>query len=255
MRTKERSSHDGMTGGSRASVARGPELRPWGRARFAMASDLLAPALIGRLLVRRLDDGRLLAGRIVETEAYLGVRDRAAHSYGGRRTGRNEAMYGPPGTAYVYFTYGMHFCFNIVCGRQDQPVAVLIRALEPVLGVEAMSELRRAASKARNPEFAPAALCRGPARLCQALAIGRELNGLDLVTDRRLFVAESTAELSARLRAVADKDVVRAARVGVGYAGPWAARRLRWLVAGHPCVSVPARQPNRPRQPGPRGRT
>ncbi len=219
----------------------GEGLSPWGRDRYAMASDALAPLLIRRLLVRRLDDGRVLAGRIVETEAYMGVKDRAAHAFGGRRTARNESMYGPPGTAYVYFTYGMHFCFNIVCGRREQPVAVLVRALEPVLGIDAMRELRRRASKARSPEFTQADLCSGPARLCQAMAIDRGLDGLDMVSDRRLFVADCPAELSVESGSAADNGVVRDARVGVDYAGAWAARRLRWLVAGHPCVSVPVR--------------
>lgn len=224
----------------RAGADGGAGLRPWARRRYALPSVLLARTLIGRLLVRRLDDGRVLAGRIVETEAYLGVKDRAAHAFGGRRTARNESMYGPPGTAYVYFTYGMHFCFNIVCGREGEPVAVLVRALEPVLGIDAMAGLRRRASRARAPVFAPADLCSGPARLCQAMAIDRGLDGLDMARDRRLFVADCPAELSGDSRRKADNRVVRAPRVGVDYAGAWAARRLRWLVAGHPCVSVPA---------------
>jgi DNA-3-methyladenine glycosylase len=214
-------------------------LRAWTRDRFATDSQSLARQLLGHLLVRRLEDGTALAGRIVETEAYIGVKDQASHAFGGRRTPRNEAMYGPPGTAYVYFTYGMHFCFNVVCGNTNDPIAVLIRALEPVLGIEAMTAHRAAASKARDPRFAPADLCRGPARLCQALGITRQLNGLDLVTDRRLFVADSHPLDSPTSCPAADKDVVRAPRVGVDYAGAWATRRLRWLIAGHPCVSVP----------------
>ena len=112
--------------------------RRLGRRFYSTDSATLAQALIGRVLVRALEDGTRLAGVIVETEAYLGVEDRAAHAFGGRRTARNESMYGPPGTAYVYFTYGMHFCFNVVCGRRDEPVAVLIRALQPIEGMDRM---------------------------------------------------------------------------------------------------------------------
>ena len=204
----------------------------WPRESFACGAEPLAAALLGRLLVRRLDDGRTLAGRIVETEAYIGVRDRASHAFGGRRTPRNEAMYGPPGTAYVYFTYGMHHCFNVVCGEVGEPVAVLIRALEPVEGVAHMTSMRQAASRSRARQIAPQDLCRGPARLCQAMVIDRTLDGLDLVSDPRLWIAEARADMP-------DNRVLRTQRVGVDYAGAWARRRLRWMFAGHSCVSVP----------------
>ena len=108
----------------------------WSRRDFGAGSVEIAQRLIGSTLVRILDDGERLSGMIVETEAYLGVEDAAAHSFGGRRTARNEAMYAVGGTAYVYFTYGMHHCVNVVCGGIDEPVAVLIRALEPMEGME-----------------------------------------------------------------------------------------------------------------------
>jgi len=187
----------------------------------------------------------MLAGRIVETEAYIGIRDRGSHAFGGRRTPRNESMYGPPGTAYVYFTYGMHYCVNIVCGRVDEPVAVLLRALEPVAGIDRIAALRAAASKARDRRFDDRDLCRGPARLCQGLAIGRDLNGLDLTTDPRLWIADAPAPQVP----APDNRVVRAARVGLGCGGPWAVRPLRWLLDGHPCVSVRARAVRRPAKP------
>src|SRR5262245_46221232 len=110
----------------------------WPREAFAGSAISLARRLLGAVLVRVLDDGEVLAGRIVETEAYLGVRDAASHAYKGRRTERNEAMYARPGTAYVYFTYGMHYCMNVVCGKEDVPAAVLLRALEPLAGLERM---------------------------------------------------------------------------------------------------------------------
>ncbi len=178
--------------------------------------------LLGQRLVRVLEDGMRLSGRIVETEAYLGMADRAAHSFGGRRTERVEPMYARPGTSYVYFTYGMHHCFNVVCGAIGEPVAVLVRALEPEEGVETM---RRNRGGARD-------LCRGPGRLCQALEIDRTLNGLDLVTDGRLFIEVT------RRRPMEPRRLANTARVGVGYAKAWARRRLRWHVLDNPHVSV-----------------
>lgn len=193
---------------------------------FAASPHILARRLLGQRLVRTREDGTRLSGTIVEVEAYLGVEDRAAHSFGGRRTARTEPMYGPPGTAYVYFTYGMHHCFNIVCGRVDEPVAVLIRALEPLEGVEAMRELRGVAAGAGESK-----LCSGPARLCQALGIDLTLNRIDLVSDSRLSLER------ARSRPLPASRLVNTPRVGVGYAGPWARRLLRWHIRGNPHVS------------------
>ena len=102
-------------------------------------AEALARRLIGTTLVRTLSDGTQLMGTIVETEAYLGVHDRAAHSFGGRRTPRNESMYARAGTSYVYLIYGMYHCFNVVCGDVDEPTAVLIRALDPTHGLKAMA--------------------------------------------------------------------------------------------------------------------
>jgi DNA-3-methyladenine glycosylase len=196
--------------------------------------------LIGKHLVRKLESGEVLSGRIVETEAYVGVKDRASHAFGGRRTARNESMYGPPGTAYVYFTYGMHFCMNVVCGERDEPIAVLLRALEPVMGIETMRRLR-GAPKGRSPaktrEMDVHDLCSGPARLCQALAIDRSLDGVDLTRDERLWIARP-GKSDNRDTVIDERLIRRSTRVGVGYAGEWARRPLRWLVEGHPSVSV-----------------
>ena len=198
------------------------------RAFYSTDSRSLARALLGQRLVRILEDGARLAGRIVEVEAYTGVKDRASHAFAGRRTPRNEAMYGPPGTAYVYFTYGMHWCMNVVCGDVNEPVAVLIRALEPTEGLDLM-RLHRAAGSREGRAFRDADLCSGPARLCDALAIDRRLNGLDLVNDDRLFIE--------RVRGTVG-NVRVSPRIGVGYAGAWTARKLRWYVAGNPHVSA-----------------
>lgn len=203
---------------------------------FAVTPQRLAAHLLGQLLVRRLADGQRLSGRIVETEAYAGVKDRASHAFGGRRTPRNESMYAQPGTAYVYFTYGMHFCMNIVCGRFNQPVAVLLRALEPLEGLDAMRHHR-------SPSGGPLRdrdLCSGPGKLCQALAIDRALDGTDLCRSHTLWLEPAPCITAAAIR--------RDARIGISNAGDWTRKPLRWLVAGNPHVSR-GPQPNPSPQP------
>ena len=196
---------------------------------YATGPVTLARRLLGRRLVRVLDSGARLAGVIVETEAYLGVKDRAAHTFGGRRTPRNESMYAAPGTAYVYFTYGMHHCMNVVSGAEGAPTAVLLRALEPVAGMDEM-RLNRASPRRTRP-LRDVDLCSGPARLCQALAIDRSLDGVDLTTDTRLFIEPSAAGHVRRGR------IRRSARVGVAYAQEWADRPLRFFFADSAHVS------------------
>lgn len=194
----------------------------------------LARALLGHELVRRLDDGSELAGRIVEVEAYLGVEDRAAHSYAGRRTRANASMWLDGGRAYVYFVYGMHWCVNVVAQREGIPTACLIRALEPLTGLDRMHRHRTGTrpQKPRKP-LAPQDLCSGPAKLTQALAIDKTLDGEDLTTSEVLFLR--------RGRGVPTGQVVAAARIGVGYAGEWALKPLRFFVEDNPNVSRPRR--------------
>lgn len=194
----------------------------WSRARFADDAATVAERLLGARLVSVSRSGARVSGIIVETEAYVGVEDRASHAAGGRRTARNEAMYGEPGTAYVYFTYGMHHCFNVVCGAEGEPVAVLVRALRPEEGLALMR-------RRRGPGRSDRELCAGPGRLCQALGIDLRLNGADLALGARLFIEEGSSV----------KGAIRGRRIGVDYAGDWAAAELRWLVAGDPHVSRP----------------
>jgi DNA-3-methyladenine glycosylase len=209
--------------------------RRWQREDYAASSVALAKKLLGRILVRVLD-GELLAGRIVETEAYCGVRDAASHAYRGRRTERNEAMYDAPGTAYVYFTYGMHYCMNVVCAETGDPHAVLLRALEPLTGIETMRRLRGVhPGKARRALRIPPdrELCSGPARLCQALAITRTLNALDMAESDTLFIAEPAPGLALPR----PREILRTPRIGIDYAGTWAKRPMRFLISGSGHVS------------------
>lgn len=194
---------------------------------FATGAGTLARRLIGQRLVRVLEDGERVSGRIVETEAYLGAPDRASHAYNGRRTARTETMYARPGVAYVYFTYGMHHCMNIVCASEGVAEAVLLRALAPEEGVERM----RAKRGGRDGP-----LCAGPGRLCQAMGIDRAHDGLDLAGGRGLFVER------VRSRAYPARALVCCPRVGVSSAGEWAGRALRWYLRGDPNVSVRDRE-------------
>jgi DNA-3-methyladenine glycosylase len=148
------------------------------RAFYARPATEVAPALLGQVLVRALPDGTRAAARIVEVEAY-GPDDPASHAFRGR-TLRNAAMFGPAGHLYVYFTYGMHFCMNAVTGRAGEGSAVLLRAGEPVEGVDGMRDRR---GRDRLLE-----LCSGPGRLTQALDVGRLEDGADLVTGDRVWL-------------------------------------------------------------------
>ena len=148
-------------------------MKALGRAFYARDALEVAPLLLGRTLVSESEAGTV-TGRIVEVEAYCGPRDPASHAYRGP-TQRNAVMFGPPGHLYVYFTYGMHYCANVVCESVGSPGAVLLRAVEPLAGLELMGERR---------EVDPASLrllARGPARLAQAFGIDRSLDGSDLV--------------------------------------------------------------------------
>ena len=201
-----------------------------GRPFFQRDTVLVAQALLGQLLVRTLPDGTRLSGLIVETEAYLGPDDRAAHTFGGRRTPRNEAMWGPGGTCYVYFTYGMHYCMNIVTRDTQTPQAALVRALQPVEGADRMHEHRSARSSKPKRDTD---LCSGPAKLCEALVINRELNHADFCEGHAIGVER------ARSRRLDASRIATGPRVGIGYAGDWMDRPLRFAVRGNPHVSRP----------------
>lgn len=190
--------------------------RPLPRAFYERSPLVLARALLGRVLVRDHADGRV-AGRIVEVEAYRGARDPASHAYRGR-TARNGVMFGPPGHAYVYFTYGMHHCVNVVAGRTGEAAAVLVRAMEPLAGLALM--------RRRRGDVADHRLACGPGCVAQALALSREDDGSDLVRGP-LWIADRPPRRGGRV-------IARGTRIGirVGLEFDW-----RFWLEGHPCVS------------------
>jgi DNA-3-methyladenine glycosylase len=183
-------------------------------------TETVARELLGQMLYRRLPDGRLLSGRIVETEAYLGVGDRACHTYGGRRTARTDMMFADGGVAYVYLVYGMYYCLNAVTRRQGEPEAVLIRALAPEQG--------QAEWASRFPALKPHQWLSGPGRLCRALHVDNTCNGLSLRSNA-LWIAPG--------QPVSAADILVSPRIGVAYAGDAAQWPLRFSVAGEAAVS------------------
>jgi DNA-3-methyladenine glycosylase len=179
----------------------------------------IARDLLGKLLVVP-TDGTRVSGMIVETEAYLGIEDRAAHSHGGRRTRRNEITYAEGGHVYVFFVYGMYYQLNFVTGMVDHPHVVLIRAIEPVEGVEIMRE-RRGIMPDKN-------LTSGPGKLCIALDIDRRFNGEDLLGDKMWL--EGYKDIS-------NDGIAVGKRIGIDYAGEDAEKPWRFWVKGNPYVS------------------
>jgi DNA-3-methyladenine glycosylase len=192
------------------------------RSFYARPTVTVARELLGCIVARRLPDGTVLRGRLVETEAYVGEEDKACHARAGR-TPRTGVMYGPPGIAYVYFTYGMHHLLNAVTEPEGRPAAVLLRAAEPLEGIERMA-------RARGTDRAHL-LASGPARLTQALGLDLRLNGADL-RGPILWIEEGDG--------VHDRDVATSPRIGCQTAAPpwdrmpwrWYDRRSRFVTPG-----------------------
>ncbi|WP_163192766.1 DNA-3-methyladenine glycosylase [Clostridium thermarum] len=189
---------------------------------------VVAEKLLGKYLVRRLGD-TFLIGKIVEVEAYMGEKDKAAHSFGGRRTARNDVMYGEAGHIYVYFIYGMHYCFNVITESVHIPRGVLVRALEPVegLNIMALNRYKKQLSELSCKEIKN--LTNGPAKLCRSFGITVEQNGFDLCSDE-FYIGENEND--------SDKfDIVHTTRINIDYAEearfyPW-----RFYIKGNPYVS------------------
>ena len=174
----------------------------------------IARDLLGKTLVVPTAAGETVSGMIVETEAYLGIEDKAAHSYGNRRTKRTETMFAVGGTVYIFFIYGMYFQFNVVAGEVGAPHAVLIRAVEPIEGIELMRERRGLKVKDTN-------LTSGPGKLCIAFGIDKSFNNEDLL-ERRVWLEDGAKILSG--------EIACGKRVGIDYAEEYAEKPWRfWL--------------------------
>ena len=205
------------------------------RAFFELPPETVAPRLLGKLLVRRIAERKLLAGRIVEVEAYLGPHnnppDPAAHSHRGP-TPRNQVLFGHAGHAYVYSIYGRYFCMNVSCETSGHAGCVLIRALEPVAGFEQMAKNRGLPWHAPRTDQIARQLTSGPSRLCQAMAIIRTShNGLDLTNRRSRFqIRDDGSPIT---------EAIVTPRIGINPSNPALDWPLRFAVPGHPCVSGP----------------
>ena len=192
---------------------------------FSRPTLAVCRGLLGAFLVHESPDG-ITAGRIVEVEGYCGPHDRASHSYGNRQTERTRAMFGVKGHAYIYLIYGMYWCFNVVSGPVGKPQAVLVRALEPVAGIDLM---RRRVAAPEGPEHS---LCRGPGKLCRSMGIDGGLYGEDLRGGRLYLVPARRAR---------GEKVVQSSRVNIGYAGHYVHKPWRYFIGANPCVSARAR--------------
>lgn len=187
-------------------------------------TSTVARELLGKLLVHETPKG-VTAGKIVETEAYLGPEDKASHAYGSLRTKRTEVQYGPKGHAYIYFIYGMYYCFNVTSGRTPgKPEAILVRALEPVSGTELMKK-RRALSK----ELA-INLTNGPGKLCMAMDMSTKQNGVDLCTPPLHIDAGEK---------IRKAEIAETTRINVDYADEWKNKPWRFFVKNNAYVSRP----------------
>ena len=189
---------------------------------FYQNSVLLAQKLLGKYLIRNIGGDRIMT-KIVETEAYMGPEDKAAHSYNNRRTQRTEVMFGRPGKAYVYMIYGMYYCLNIVAGEEEIPEAVLIRGVEPIEGIEILKQNRKIKGKQINN------LTNGPGKLCEALAIDKSLNGSDLVFGNEIYILDSKEK----------PDIVKSKRINIDYAEEYVNKLWRFYIRDNIFVSRP----------------
>ncbi|KAG5347081.1 3MG glycosylase, partial [Acromyrmex charruanus] len=195
---------------------------------FDIPCEELAQRLLGKILVRYLENGTTLKGRIVETEGYLGAIDKASHSYQNRVTPRNLPMYMSPGTIYVYMTYGMYHCFNI--SSKGDGCAVLVRAVDPIEGMEHMAYQRNTSKKSRKADLKPHELCNGPSKLCMAYQLNKQHSRYSLCTWKNLWIEDD--------HALGDIKIVKSARIGIDSCGPeWANKPLRYYIYDNKSVS------------------
>ncbi len=182
---------------------------------------LIAKQLLGKILVTKWNN-TITSGRIVETEAYNGIIDKASHAFGGRRTARTEVMYAGGGVAYVYLCYGIHHLFNVITNEKNIPHAILIRALEPLTGIDVM--LKRTGK--RKADYT---LTKGPGNVSKAMGLNKTNTGMSLLSTE-LFIADDGFEIS-------KKDIIASPRIGVDYAGKDALLPYRFYVKGNLYVS------------------
>jgi DNA-3-methyladenine glycosylase len=194
---------------------------------YKRTSIEVSKALLGKYLVHRIN-GEELIGKIVETEAYMGLIDKAAHSYGGRRTPRNEIMYGEAGFSYVYIIYGMYDCMNVVTSEIGTPHAVLIRALEPVGDIERLCELRYGKGSKELTKAQLKNLLNGPGKLCRALGITRKENGKDLCGEEIYILEDDKVE---------ELKIVETKRINIDYAEEAKDYLWRFYIQGNPYIS------------------
>lgn len=193
---------------------------------YSRDTETVAKELLGKILVHEIN-GYTLAGKIVETEAYLGVIDKAAHSYGGRKTPRVEVMYGKAGLSYVFIIYGMYYCFNVVTQKEGIPEAVLIRALEPVEGLDIIANERFKKNYDALTKTQIKNLTNGPGKLCNALKIDKSLNGEDLCNNK-LYIEDANEAF----------NMVTSKRIGIDYAEEAKDFPLRFYIEDNKYVSV-----------------
>ena len=187
----------------------------------------VARELLGKRMVHHAPEGES-SGKIVEVEAYIAPEDKASHAYGGLRSSRTEIQYGPGGYAYVYLIYGMYHCFNVVTNKAGCPEVVLIRALEPVEGIELMQKRRRGRTGSSEADGRKiASLCKGPGRLCQAMAITREHNGIDLC-GATLYLEDEGPQ---------NFQIETSPRINIDYAAEYRFKPWRFFIAGNPYIS------------------
>ena len=194
-----------------------------------VAQDLLGKVLvIHNKNVLPENENSIISGIIVETEAYMGTIDKAAHAYNGRRTKRLEVMYGPPGRAYVYFIYGLYYSMNVITREEGIPQGVLIRALEPLKGISQMSLNRYNTIYETLTKKQIINLTNGPSKLCSALKIDKSLNGVNLITDDSFFIEEGLKEKF---------NIISSKRIGIDYAEEAKDYLWRFYIEGNEYVS------------------
>ena len=177
-------------------------------------------ALLGKIIVKKRKNGEIFSGRITEVEAYMGINDKASHSYNGRRTKRTEVMYKEGGYSYVFLIYGMYECFNVIVSTKEDPQAVLIRGLEPLNNKETMF-IERKVKKEKD-------ISNGPGKLTKALGITKEDNGEDLVLSENIWIEDDGYEV---------KDIIETKRIGIDYAEEYALKPWRFYIKDNIFIS------------------